>query len=676
MTNPLLADGALPEFSSIQPEHVVPAVEARINEARAVVAKLVDQAETPTYQNFVFVIEEAMDALEKTFSPVGHLNGVADSEALRVPYREAVSLITAFQTEFNQNPAIYQAYKKVLEHEMDLSSAQKKALADAVQGFELAGVALPEVERKRFGDIQGELAQLQQQFQEHVLDATKAFSMHITDESELAGLSEDDKALLAQYAQAKQLDGWLINLEIPCYLAIMERASNRSLRQAVHEAWVSRASEVGPNAGEFDNRPVMEKIMQLRQEAAELLGFKAYDEYALQTRMAESPEQVFNFLTELAHKSKAQAQADVAELAEFAKADLALDTLEAWDMAYASQKLQEKKYSISNELIKPYFPLPTVISGLFRTLEQLFNVSVEEVTSFDTYHPDVRFYQITRNSEVIAQFYFDLFAREGKRGGAWMDVCRSRRLTSDGVQIPVAYMVCNFSPATGNKPSLLTHSDVETLFHEFGHGIHHMLTQVDVSAVSGIAGVPWDAVELPSQFMENYCWQPEVLAYLSSHYETNEPLPQTLLDKMLAAKNFQSAMQMLRQLEFALYDFTLHHKFRKGQEQLITDVMQDVRQEVSVVPVAALNRFANGFSHIFAGGYAAGYYSYKWAEVLSADAFSRFEEEGIFAAQAAADFAHYILGQGGSQPMAELYRQFRGREATVDALLRHSGIAA
>lgn len=676
MSNPLLSNAPLPEFSAIKPEHVVPAISEHIEHAKKQLATLLKEGETPTYQTVVFPIEEASDAIAKAFSPVGHLNGVADSEALRGPYREAVALLTAFQTEFNQNAEVYQAYKTVLETDTGLTTAQRKAVEDAVKSFELAGVALPEEKRQRFATIQNELAQLQQQFQENVLDATKAFSMHITDESELAGLSEDDKALLAQYAQAKDLDGWLVNLEIPCFIAIAERCANRTLRRQVHEAWVSKASDVGPNAGEFDNRPVMEQILSLRYEASELLGFNAYDDYALQTRMANTPEQVFGFLNELADKSKAQAQADIAELRQFAKAELGIEQLEAWDTAFASQKLQEQKYSISNEVTKPYFPLQRALDGLFRTLESLFNVSVTEVAEFDRYHDDVRFFEIQRDGETIAKFYFDLFAREGKRGGAWMDVCRSRRATANGLQLPVAYMVCNFPPPAGGKPSLLTHSDVETLFHEFGHGIHHMLTQVDVSAVSGIEGVPWDAVELPSQFMENYCWQPEVLAYLSGHYETDEPLPQDLLDKMLAAKNFQSAMQMARQLEFSLYDFALHNEFRPGQENLIEDVLVRVREQVTVAPVAETNRFANGFSHIFAGGYAAGYYSYKWAEVLSADAFSRFEEEGIFNEQAASDFANIILGQGGSVPMQTLYRQFRGRDATVDALLRHTGIAA
>lgn len=676
MSNPLLSNAPLPEFSSIKPEHVVPAIQSHINQAKQLLSNLLKDDETPTYQSVVFPIEEANDAIAKAFSPVGHLNGVADSEALRGPYREAVALLTAFQTEFNQNADVYQAYKTVLERDSSLTTAQRKAVEDAVKDFELAGVALPEESRQRFAAIQNELAQLQQQFQENVLDATKAFSLHITDENELAGLSDDDKALLAQYAQAKELDGWLVNLEIPCFIAIAERSANRELRQQVHEAWVSKASDVGPNAGEYDNRPVMQQILSLRYEAAELLGFSAYDDYALQTRMANTPEQVFGFLNELADKSKAQAHADIDELRQFAQSELGLEQLEAWDTAFASQKLQEQKYSISNEVTKPYFPLQRALDGLFRTLESLFNVSVKEVAEFDRYHEDVRFFEIQRDGETIAKFYFDLFAREGKRGGAWMDVCRSRRMTENGLQLPVAYMVCNFPPPAGGKPSLLTHSDVETLFHEFGHGIHHMLTQVDVSAVSGIEGVPWDAVELPSQFMENYCWQPEVLAYLSGHYETNEPLPKDLLDKMLAAKNFQSAMQMARQLEFSLFDFALHNEFRPGQDNLIEDVLARVREQVTVAPVADANRFANGFSHIFAGGYAAGYYSYKWAEVLSADAFSRFEEEGIFNQNAAADFANIILGQGGSVPMQDLYRQFRGRDATVDALLRHTGIAA
>ncbi|EWH11556.1 oligopeptidase A [Catenovulum agarivorans DS-2] len=677
MSNPLLSEASLPEFANIKPEHILPAVEQAIAECKSVIEQVVQQ---PSYswQNFVQPIDEVDDKLSRIWSPVSHLHSVADSEALRQAYEACLPLLSEYSTYVGQHQGLYQAYQQIADSEdfVALSQAQQKAINDALRGFKLSGVSLPDDKKKRFGEISQALSELTTQFSNNVLDATQGWRKEVSDEKQLAGLPESAIAAAKQAAESKSLDGWLFNLEFPSYLPVMMYADDRSLREEIYRAFATRASDQGPNAGKWDNSKVMQQILELRYEKSQLLDFASYADLSLATKMAESPQQVSDFLYDLANKSKKQAQAELAELTEFAKEQHGIDKLEAWDMSYYAEKLKQQKYAISDEVLRPYFPEEKVISGLFATAQRLFSIEIKPRDGVQTWHESVRFYDIfAQDGQLKGSFYFDLYAREGKRGGAWMDVCVGQMRKNDGeLQLPVAYLTCNFNKPVGDKPALFTHNEVETLFHEFGHGLHHMLTQVDVSAVAGINGVAWDAVELPSQFLENWCWQPEALGFISGHYETGEPLPQDLLDKMLAAKNFQSAMMMMRQLEFSLFDFELHHEFKPAVGYNIQQKINQVREKVAVVTPPEFNRFQHSFSHIFAGGYAAGYYSYKWAEVLSSDAFSRFEEEGIFNAKTGHDFLEHILQKGGSQEPMELFKAFRGREPKVDALLRHSGI--
>ncbi len=678
MTNVLLEPHILPPFSSIKPEMIVPAISELTERNRKLVNTLVDEITEPTWENFVLPLEQWGDELNQAWSPVGHLSHVADSEAMRTAYNEAIALLSAYSTEMGQHQGLYRLYRKLKESDEwnSMTLAQQKSINDELLGFELSGIALPEEQQKRFAELAKKSSLLSNQFSENVLDATQGWVKEISDQEMLAGIPETGVATLKQNAQLKEKDGWLINLEFPSYLPVMTYADNRELREEVYEAFVTRASEVGPNSGKWDNAETMAEIMAVRAEKSELLGYNNWAEVSLVQKMAESPEQVLSFLYELADKSLPQAKSEFDELQQFAKAHLDIDELKPWDLAYVSEKLKQQKYSISDEELRPYFPVNTVINGLFETATRLFGVSFQEQKEFDTYHPDVKFFKVLEGEEHVASFYLDLYAREGKRGGAWMDDCRVRRATNQGIQIPVAYLTCNFTAPVGDKPALLTHNEVTTLFHEFGHGIHHMLTKVEVASVSGINGVAWDAVELPSQFMENFCYEPEALAFISGHFETGEPLPEDLLNKMLAAKNFQSGMAMMRQLEFSLYDFELHHQYRLGKDNLITDLVSKVKDKVSVVPRVEFARFQNSFSHIFAGGYSAGYYSYKWAEVLSADAFSKFEEEGVFNSATGSSFKENILEKGGSDDAMNLFVAFRGRKPEVEPLLRHSGIKA
>ncbi|ASP38057.1 oligopeptidase A [Bacterioplanes sanyensis] len=676
MSNPLLQHHTLPPFSAIQPEHIQPAIEQLLETNRQRIHALLASQPEPTWDNLMAQIEQWDDELAQAWSPVGHLNSTMNSDELRDAYNACLPLLSQYSTEMGQNRALFDAYQAVRDSDAfaQLSAAQQTAIEHALRDFRLAGVDLEDDKKQRFGDIKQRLSELTSKFGENVLDATHAWSQHITDEAELAGLPDSAKGLLAQLAQQKGKDGWLITLDFPSYMPIMSYADNRDLRQQVYTAFVTRASDQGPNAGEFDNSAIMNEILDLRLELAQLLGFASYAEYSVATKMADSADEVMTFLNDLATRSKPQAAREFAELQQFASDELGLPTLEPWDVTYAAEKLRQQRYALSQEDIRPYLPVDRTIAGMFEVVSRLFGVRFEEQQQFDSYHPDVRFFHVLKDGEQIAAFYLDLYAREKKRGGAWMDDCRIRRQTANGLQLPVAYLVCNFTPAVGDQPALLTHDELTTLFHEFGHGIHHMLTQVDVAAVSGINGVAWDAVELPSQFLENWCYEPEALAFISGHYQTGEPLPQALLDKLLAAKNFQSGMMMMRQLEFALFDFRLHNEYRDQQRVDITELLQQVREQVSVVPVADFNRFQHGFSHIFAGGYAAGYYSYKWAEVLSADAYSRFEEDGIFNTATGALFRDTVLANGGSRAAAELFTAFRGRKPSVEPLLRHSGI--
>ncbi len=674
MNNPLLESHELPPFSRILPEHIKPAIEAIVADNEQAVAELLASGNGTDWVSLQEPLDALDDRLSQAWSPVGHMNAVVNSDALRAAYNGCLPLLSEYSTRLGQNRQLFEAYQALADspefHKLD--SAQQKVINDTLRDFHLAGVALDDEKKARFGEIKKQLSELTSKFSDNVLDATMAWSKLITDESELAGLPESALAGAKQLAAAKGQDGWLLNLDFPSYFPVMTYCDNRELRKEVYTAFATRASDQGPNADEFDNSDNIRQILKYRQELAELLGFVNYAEYSLARKMADSPESVMTFLQDLAQKSKPQAEKELAELLAFAQKEYGVTELEAWDIGYYGEKLRQQRYAISQEELRPWFPAEKVIAGMFAVVNRLFGVEFEAVAEFDTWHQDVRFFNITRDGEVIGRFYLDLYAREHKRGGAWMDVCRSRWLKEDALQLPVAYLTCNFTPPVGDKPALLTHDEVVTLFHEFGHGLHHMLTQVNYAAVSGIGGVAWDAVELPSQFMENWCWEKEGLAIISGHYETGEPLPEAMLDKLLAAKNFQSAMTMVRQLEFSLFDFMLHKEYQTDMD--VQAVLDGVRQQVSVVIPPAFNRFQNSFSHIFAGGYAAGYYSYKWAEVLSADAFSRFEEEGIFNRETGESFLHEILEKGGSAEPMELFVNFRGREPQIDALLRHSGI--
>ncbi|MDH5407687.1 MAG: oligopeptidase A, partial [Gammaproteobacteria bacterium] len=554
----------------------------------------------------------------------------------------------------------------------------KKTIENALRDFHLSGVDLPADKKARYKEIKQQLSKLTTKYEENILDATQGWQKTITDEALLSGLPDSARAMAKQSAEQKELDGWLFTLEFPSYYAVMTHADNRDLREEMYTAYVTRASDQGPNAGKWDNSQIMDDIVALRHELAQLLDFDSFAHRSLATKMAETPEQVLGFLNDLATRSKPVAVKELDELRQFAQEHFGIDELNAWDIGYYSEKQRQHLYDISQEDLKPYFPEDKVIAGMFEVVKRLYNISIRQSDDVELWHPTVRFYQIHDDAgELRGQFYLDLYAREHKRGGAWMDDCMGRMTTSNGqTQTPVAYLTCNLTPPIGDDPALFTHDEVITLFHEFGHGLHHMLTRVDHIGVSGINGVAWDAVELPSQFMENWCWEREALDVIAGHYQTNEPLPEELFNKMMRAKNFQAGMTMVRQLEFSIFDFRLHLEFDPAQGARIQQMLDEVREQVAVLKPPAFNRFQHGFSHIFAGGYAAGYYSYKWAEVLSADAFAKFEETGIFDPASGQSFLHNILEKGGTQEPMELFIKFRGREPTIDALLRHSGITA
>jgi len=679
MNNPLLELDGLPPFSRVRPEHVEPAIDRLLAECREGVKRLLAKNSHYTWENLVAPLEALDDRLSRAWSPVGHLNAVVNSEELREAYNACLPKLSEYATEMGQNEDLFQAYRQIAdggEYEK-LDTAQRKIIDNALRDFRLSGVELEQAKRERYKAIMQELSQLTSRFSDNVLDATNAWHRQVTDESELAGLPETARALARQTAEQRELEGWVFTLEFPSYYPVMTYADNRGLREELYTAYVTRASDQGPHAGQWDNAPLMEQIMNLRHEAAQLLGFGNYAERSLETKMADSPQQVLEFLNDLAARSKPMAEQELQAVRDFARAEDGLEELQTWDIAYYSEKLRQQQYAISQEELKPYFPQPRVVSGLFGIVERLYGLSITEVDGVDTWHEDVRFYRIhDAGGELRGEFYLDLYARPHKRGGAWMDECISRRRGENGIQTPVAYLTCNFSPPIGDDPALFTHDEVITLFHEFGHGLHHMLTRIDYAGVSGISGVAWDAVELPSQFMENWCWEREALDLIAGHYRSGEKIPAELYARMMQAKNFQSAMQMVRQLEFALFDFRLHHEFDPATGARVHEVLEEVRRQVSVVHPPAFNRFENGFTHIFSGGYAAGYYSYKWAEVLSADAFSAFEEAGIFNHDTGKRFLSSILEQGGSREPMELFVEFRGREPTIDALLRHSGLAA
>ncbi|HHQ4566321.1 TPA: oligopeptidase A [Aeromonas hydrophila] len=680
MNNPLLTMDSLPPFSQIQPDQVQPAVTQAIADCKQKISDVLAQRDPHTWDSLIAPLEEVNDRLARIWSPVSHLNSVLNSEALRAAHDACLPLLSEFQTYVGQHEGLYQAYRELAESDDFplLSGAQRKEIQNTLRDFRLSGIGLPAEAQQRYGEIQARLSELASRFSNNVLDATQGWNKLVTDEAELAGLPQSAQAAARQLAELKGKEGWLFTLDIPSYLPVMMYADNRALRAELYEAFTTRASDQGPNAGKWDNSAIMTELLALRRELAQLLGFANYAELSLATKMADKPEQVVNFLTDLAAKSLPQGKAELEEIRAFAAEQHGQRELAAWDLAYYAEKLKQHKFSISDEQLRPYFPASKVVKGLFEVVKRVFGMKVRERLGIDTWHPDVRFYDIfDAEDELRGSFYLDLYAREHKQGGAWMDVCLGRRYRQDGsLQKPVAYLTCNFNGPVDGKPALFTHNEVVTLFHEFGHGIHHMLTRIDVAGVAGINGVAWDAVELPSQFLENWCWESEALAFISGHHETGEPLPADLLEKMLTARNFQAAMQMLRQLEFALFDFRLHQEFDPASADQIPALLDEVRSQVAVMTPPAFNRFQHSFSHIFAGGYAAGYYSYKWAEVLSADAFSRFEEEGIFNPATGQSFLKNILEKGGSKEPMELFRAFRGREPQVDALLRHSGIAA
>ena len=676
MNNPLLEINELPPFKNIRPEHVVPAIDTLLASNRLKIQELLEN-NTNTGQGLVAGIEEMDDILGQCFSPISHMNSVVNTPAMRDAYNNVLPKLSEYQTEMGQNATLFAAYQdiaasKVFAH---LGQAERKVIENRIRDFRLSGIDLPKDQQERFAAVSKRLSELSSKFSDNVLDATMAWSKVLTEESELEGLPESALGLAKQMAEEREKQGYLFTLDFPSYFPVLSYCENRSLRKEMYEAYVTRASDQGPQAGEFDNSENILEILALRKEQSELLGYDNFAELSLATKMADSTDEVLEFLKQLAKRCKAAAEAEFAEICEFARTEFKVAELEAWDVNFYAEKLKQSKFDISEEALRPYFPTPTVLRGMFEVVRRLYDIEIVETEGIETWHEDVTTYNVRKDGQIIARFYLDLYARAGKRGGAWMDDCRVRRIKIDGgLQLPVAYLTCNFSAPIGHDPSLLTHSEVVTLFHEFGHGLHHMMTKVSCAPVSGINGVAWDAVELPSQFMENWCWQEESLEFISGHYQTGEPLPKEMLKKMLAAKNFQSAMVTVRQLEFALFDFCLHRDFDATKQDQVQQVLENIRAEVAVFSVPAFNRFQHGFSHIFGGGYAAGYYSYKWAEVLSADAFARFREEGIFNRQTGEEFLSTILEQGGSVDAMDLFVAFRGREPEIEALLRQDGI--
>ncbi|MBE8578869.1 oligopeptidase A [Vibrio sp. OPT18] len=680
MSNPLLTFTDLPPFSQIKPEHVKPAVEQVIEACRNKIEQVLEGNTSPSWDNLVAPIEEVDDRLGRIWSPVSHMNSVVNSDELREAYESCLPVLSEYGTWVGQHKGLFEAYKAIKASEAfsALNRAQQKTITDALRDFELSGIGLPADEQHRYGEISKRQSELGSQFSNNVLDATMGWSKQITDVAELAGMPESALAAAQAAAESKEQQGYLLTLDIPSYLPVMTYCDNQELRKELYEAYVTRASDRGPNAGKWDNTEIITEQLKLRHEIARMLGFSTYSEKSLSTKMAETPDQVLGFLNDLAVKAKPQGEREVEELRQFAEKEFGVSELNLWDIAYYSEKQKQNLFEISDEELRPYFPESNVVSGLFEVLNRVFGMSVTEREGVDTWHESVRFFDIFDATGALrGSFYLDLYAREHKRGGAWMDDCRGRRITESGeLQTPVAYLTCNFNKPVGDKPALFTHDEVVTLFHEFGHGIHHMLTQVEAGAVAGINGVPWDAVELPSQFLENWCWEEEALSFISGHFETGEALPKEMLEKMLAAKNFQSAMFILRQLELGLFDFTLHTEYDPEVGARVLETLADVKSKVSVLPSLDWNRFSHSFGHIFAGGYSAGYYSYLWAEVLSADAFSAFEEEGIFNTETGNRFLNNILEMGGSEEPMELFKRFRGREPQIDAMLRHAGINA
>ena len=674
-TNPLLSHADLPAFSDIKPAQVTSALDQVLQTNRQWLEQTLANNTGFTWNNLVTPLNEAGNRLERMWSPVSHMNAVVNTDELRKAYNANLPKLSDYHTEIGQNEVLYNAIKSLRETEQGLNAAQLKDLDDSLLSFKLSGIGLPAEQKARFKDLSQQLSQLNSKFSDNVLDATNAWSKHITDVQDLEGLPESALEMAAQTAQQRGLDGWVITLQFPSYIAVMTYANNRQLREELYQAYTTRASELGANP-EWDNTQVMQDILQLRGEEAQLLGYATYADLSLATKMAENPQAVLTFLEDLAQRSKPFAEQEFAEIQAFAREHYGLEQVKVWDAPYISEKIKQARFDFSEEDLKPYFPANRVIEGLFSLVQQLFGIQIQQVTEgVDLWHPDVRFYHVyDKQGQLQAKFYLDLYARQHKRGGAWMSDFCGRFQRTEGLQIPVAFMTCNSAAPVGDKPALFTHDEVVTLFHEFGHGLHHMLTQVDYPDIAGINGVEWDAVELPSQFMENWCWERSVLNRISGHWQTGEPIPDDLYNKMQAARHFQTAMATVRQLEFAIFDMRLHMDTQAAEAGRAQALLNEVRQQVAVVPYPAFNRMANTFTHVFAGGYAAGYYSYKWAEVLSADAFARFEEEGLFDAGVGEAFLQEVLQVGGSRPAMESFIAFRGRKPQVDALLRHSGL--
>ncbi len=711
--NPLLDFSGLPRFAEIKPEHVAPAIGQLLAENRALIARLLADSEPPGWQNFVAPMEDANERLSRAWGPVGHLNAVMNSPELREAYNATLPVITQYYAEMGQNLALFDRFKALRNSPeyTGLNAARKKIIENELRDFRLGGAELPDAQKARYLEIQERLAELSSRFSDNLLDATNDYKLVIESKAELSGLPEDvlqaaQEAALAlqntnpiskveqggdeRATQAVQLarpgvseeanavppmkSGWLFTLKAPSYMPVMQYADNRALREQMYRAYGTRASEFGKP--EWDNTKLMDEIVKLRGEEARLLGFANFGELSLASKMANSPQQVVEFMRELAQRARPFAEKDLSELREFARAELGMDELQSWDVSYASEKLRERRYAFSEQEVKQYFPEDAVLLGMFKLVETLYGLQIKPASA-PVWHDDVRFYDIReQQGQLVGQFYLDPYARNSKRGGAWMDdvISRRRIQKTEGIQTPVAYLNCNFSAPVGGKPALFTHDEVITLFHEFGHGLHHLLTEVEDLAVSGISGVEWDAVELPSQFMENFCWEWDVLRGMTRHANSGEPLPRALFDKMLAAKNFQSGLQTLRQIEFSLFDMLMHSNFEAGGGKSILQLLDEVRAEVAVLVPPAFHRFPHSFSHIFAGGYAAGYYSYKWAEVLSADAYSLFEENGVLNPDVGARFRSEILAMGGSRDAMQSFAAFRGREPSMEALLRHNGL--
>ena len=683
MTNPLLAArplNALPPFADIRPEHAEAALDSILADSRAQLAQLLTGLEQPSWGSLIAPLEEMGERLSRAWGPVSHLFMVTSTQEWRAAYNAGLPKVTEYSLELSQSEALFQAYKRLSESAgfADLNPTQQKVIRDALRDFRLSGIGLPEAQKERFKAISIRLSEIQTKFEENLMDAIQAWSLNITDASRLQGMTESALEQAAAKAREKNLEGWLLTLDFPSYDAVISYADDRELRREIYTAFVTRASDQGPQAGQFDNSVLMEEILKLRHEEAQLLGFKNFAELSLATKMAESPDAVERFLLDLATRARSRAQGEVAELAAFARELGGPSTLDPWDLAYYSEKFKEARLGLNEEALRPYFPLPSVLDGLFGLIHRLYGVRVVPESGVSVWHPQVQAYALEdERGQKFGRFYLDPYAREQKRGGAWMDEYAGRRATSEGLQLPVAYLVCNFRPPVGDQPGLLTHDEMVTLYHEFGHGLHLLMTRVEESALSGIHGVEWDAVELPSQFMENWCYEPDLLKTYARHWQSGEPLPDAHIAKLRESRVFQTGLGTVRQIEFALFDLRLHRDYEPARGAEVLALLQRVRDEVSVLRPPAFNRMPWSFSHIFAGGYAAGYYSYKWAEVLSADAFAAFEEAGLSPEQlrrTGKKFLENILSRGGSRKAAELFREFRGREPSIEPLLRHNGL--